>query len=217
MENKLPKGYFFRNGIPTIENIRAWVEYFNHGGSKDDKKINLSAFKCVQEKMGWKSDKNGLVCFVWGLDENALKSKSTGDYAKLMVESRNLSWEIYKMMEEKVSQWQIKLYEHKLQSQIKESDNDFIIDYNNRLYKTGDIRYLYMKLDECGFCLLHFNYGKYIGRSIAEILEKDLNYMLYVVGNKSEISDWVKSDIWEFISKILESKKEKQSLSKKSA
>lgn len=208
MEKRLPKGYFFKNGVPTVENVMSWLCYFDSGGSVDDKKINLDAFKCVRERMGWESENNGLLCFSWGIDENALNSKSTGEYAKSMIETKKLAWEIKQIIGPKVQE-----RSDILMGIIRRKDSiietsDFIMSYNNRLYETGDIRYFFMKKGENDLPSLHFNYGKYKGKSFLDVIDEDINYMLYVVGDKTDISDWVKSDLWDFIIPKLEKKKE---------
>lgn len=207
MENKLPRGYFFKNGVPTIENIKAWLIYFESGGTKDDKKVNLDAFKRVKEQMGWKSEDNGLLCFAWGINEKALNSKNTGEYARSMIETKNLSWEIKKMINASL---EVKHKEPPIDKLLVDR-TIFLIDlvlYNNRLYSSGDIRYFFMKETNEGRKSLYFNYGKYIGRSAHDIVEEDINYMLTVVGKKSEVSDWVKSDLWDIIIPKLNQRKE---------
>jgi hypothetical protein len=194
---KLPKGYFFKNGVPTIENIRAWCAYFDAGGTKDDKKIHTDAFDHVRKVMGWKSLTNGLVCFIWGLDLNAQNSKRTGDYAKLMVETKNLAWDIREHFDSI--------------SHIEGFYNDYVYtnNFNCRLYETGDIRYFYLKYDGSELPKLYFNYGKYFGHCIQDIIQEDIHYMMTVVSLKSEISNWVKAYLWEFIIPELNRKKEK--------
>jgi hypothetical protein len=207
MENRLPSGYFFKNGIPTSENIRAWIYYFSHGGHKDDTKINKDAFKKVQEVMEWKSEKNGLVCFLWGLDGNAKNSKNTGDYAEMMINTKNLAWDIYLYQCRKVGELTKQHYIKIRDLENEFSDYKFIYEFNNRLIESGDIRFFYSKLTERGRYDMYFNYGKYNGRSVFEIMDVDMNYMLWITGKKSDISDWVKADLLEFIIPRLEKRK----------
>jgi|LauGreDrversion4_2_1035121.scaffolds.fasta_scaffold08780_16 hypothetical protein len=199
MEKRLPSGYFFKNGMPTSENIRAWIYYFINGGFKDDTKINMDAFKEVQKIMEWESEKNGLLCFLWGLDKNAKNSKSTGDYAEMMIHAKNLAWDIYLHQEKRIGENSTKWYHKTNQMKSDLEVFKFAYKFNNRLVETGDIRFFYLKVNESGLIDLYFNYGKHNGKLVHDVMDEDMGYMLNVIGDKSDVSDWVKADLLESI------------------
>ena len=203
MERKLPSGYFYKDGMPTFENIKSWIFYFHFGGDINDEKVNTEAFAKMQTKMGWESQKNGFVCFLWGLDPNALNSKNTGEYAKMMIKAKNIAWEIQKLFREDSD---IRKYNtsqilgsieagKQLEMEYELRDLRFANEFNVRLIQSGDSRFFYMK-PNVNLC---FNYGKYQGMDVLDVINHDMGYMLKVVGENSEISNWVKQDIMEFM------------------
>ena len=88
----LPKGFFTKNGEPTIRALTAYLVYYNNGGNVYDQEIKSEGLQAVKDY--FKKPGGYEAMLKWGLYDSCLRTKTSYAQARAMRNAASTAWNL---------------------------------------------------------------------------------------------------------------------------